>query len=146
MTGELDFTIRRLVYDFTLREGAPPTVGQLGDDSGASPEDVTASLQRLADGRVLVLQPDGEILMAPPFSAVPTPFLVRTTDVDYYGNCSWDALGIPAMLGRDATILCSCGDCGAAAEIVVERGTVRGEGLLHFAIPARQWWNDIVFT
>ena len=25
-------------------------------------------------------------------------------------------------------------------------GFVKGEGVLHFAIPAREWWNDIVFT
>jgi hypothetical protein len=36
--------------------------------------------------------------MANPFSAVPTPFLVRSGDRSWYGNCIWDALGIPAML------------------------------------------------
>jgi hypothetical protein len=96
---------------------------------------------------VLVLKPDtGEILMANPFSAVPTPFLVQTEKFSAYGNCIWDALGIPAMLGRDARIVTSCADCGASAEITVSAGTVKGDGILHFAIPAHDWWNDIVFT
>ncbi len=51
-----------------------------------------------------------------------------------------------AMLRADAKIVTSCGDCGTAAEVLVEDGAVRGEGLMNFALPARDWWNDIVFT
>jgi hypothetical protein len=110
-------------------------------------DSVAESFRRLAGGRILVLQRDsGEILMAPPYSAVPTPFAVETSHYATYGNCIWDALGIAAMLGIDAKIVTSCGDCGTAAEVVVEDGAVRGDGLIHFALPARQWWNDIVFT
>jgi hypothetical protein len=58
----------------------------------------------------------------------------------------WDALGIPAMLHGDAEIRASCGDCGTAAIVHVEGQEVRGEGLVHFALPVREWWNDIVFT
>jgi len=63
-----------------------------------------------------------------------------------YGNCIWEALGMAAMLRADAKIVTSCGDCGTAAEVLVEDGAVRGEGLMNFALPARDWWNDIVFT
>ena len=50
--------------------------------------------------------------MAEPFSAVPTPFAVYVDDQRYFGNCIWDALGIPAMLHADARIESSCG-CSA---------------------------------
>jgi hypothetical protein len=143
----LDLRVRTHVYDVTMRTGTPPKTGEVAREMSTSRDIVAGALRRLADAHVLVLQPDtGEILMANPFSAVPTAFRVETEEVSAYGNCIWDALGIPAMLQRDARIITSCADCGASAEITVSAGAVRGEGLLHFAVPAREWWNDIVFT
>jgi len=134
-----DARVRAAVYDATMRTGRPPLAAEL--EIGARD-----ALQRLAAARVLVLQPDGEILMAPPFSAVPTPFRVVAGSISSFANCIWDALGIPAMLKSDAVITTSCGDCGAAMQVHVTGGRVSGEGLLHFAIRAREWWSDIVFT
>lgn len=126
-----------------MREGRPPLSSRI---DGAQPE-VLASFRRLADAHMLVLQPEGgEILMAGPYSAVPTPFRVRANGVDAYGNCIWDALGIPAMLQSDADIDTSCADCGMSAAIRVRGAQMEGEGLMHFAIPARHWWKDLVFT
>ena len=143
----LDIRVRTHVYDVTMRTGAPPMSAEVARGVSLSGDGVLAAFRRLADAHVLVLKPDtGEILMANPFSAVPTPFLVETEKFSAYGNCIWDALGIPAMLGRDARIVTSCADCGASAEIAVSAGAVKGDGILHFAIPARDWWNDIVFT
>ena len=143
----LDTRVRAQVYDFTMRTGAPPPSHEVARAMSLTRDAVLAAFRRLADAHVLVLKPDtGEILMANPFSAVPTPFLVETRGFSAYGNCIWDALGIPAMLGRDARIISSCADCGASAEISVSAGSVKGDGILHFAIPARDWWNDIVFT
>ena len=143
----LDQQVRWQVYDRTMRTGTPPLAQQvataLQHDAGA----IRKSLARLGAAHILVLQPDnGEILMANPFSAVPTPFAVELDGLATYGNCIWDALGIPAMLDADARIRTSCGDCGAAAEIHVTSGEVLGEGLMHFAIPAMKWWDDIVFN
>ena len=142
-----DAAVRAFVYDTTMRTGAPPSVEEIARGVDATATEAAESLQRLAAGRALVLQPaSGEVLMANPFSAVPTPFPVESGGVRYYGNCIWDALGIPAVLKRDAVIETSCADCGAAMRVRVERGAAAGEGLIHFAIPARKWWNDIVFT
>jgi len=58
----------------------------------------------------------------------------------------WDALGIPAMLHADATIATSCHDCWTAATVVVDDGQVRDSGFVHFALPVKQWWNNVVFT
>ena len=111
-------------------------------------QDVQASFKRLADAHVLVLQQGtGEILMANPFSAVPTLFEVSLGGRSYYGNCIWDAMGIPAMMKQDATIAASCGCCGTAMDLKVTNGSLeRWEGIVHFAIPAAHWWDDIVFN
>ncbi len=132
-----DLAIRARIYDQLLRTGLAPAAADLGDRD---------ALQRLADGHVLVLDDAGEILMAPPFSAVPTPFLVQTPTLRAFGNCIWDALGIAAMAKSDAVISTSCGDCGAAMQLDVRDGAVHGPGIMHFAIPAQRWWQDIVFT
>jgi len=144
---ELDRRVRALVYDATMREGAPPLAAQVALALQLDAADVFASFRRLADARMLVLQRgNGEVLMANPFSAIPTPFAVNANGLFCYGNCIWDALGIPAMLQCDADIVTSCGDCGTAARVSVRDGEVIGEGVMHFAIPARSWWKDIVFN
>ncbi len=85
--------------------------------------------------------------MAEPFSAVPTPFAVYVDDQRYFGNCIWDALGIPAMLHADARIESSCGCCGEAMQLNVSAGTLApADGVVHFAIPANRWWENIAYT
>lgn len=148
LTDKFDHAVRRFVYDVTIRRGYPPTIAETSAALRTADEDIRTSFERLAAGRVLVLQGDtGEILMANPFSAISTPFLVELADYTCYGNCIWDALGIPAMLRKDARIKTSCGDCGTALEVKITKGLLQtGEGVIHFAIPALHWWDNIVFT
>ena len=144
----LDIEVRRYVYDYVMKEGLPPTAAETSAALSNSLPDIKASFQRLASDHILVLQKsNGEILMANPFSAVPTPFLVRAGDRSWFGNCIWDAMGIPAMLDQDAGINASCGCCGTAMELAVKNGSLEeASGLAHFAIPAAHWWDDIVFN
>lgn len=145
--NEFDQNIRWHVYDVTMSEGSPPSIERLAETLERSRSDVDEALQRLAAGRMLVRQREnGEILMAGPFSAVPTPFRVTLQRYACYGNCIWDALGIAAMMHEDAHIETSCADCGSAAEVRVVGGEVRGEGFMHFPLPPKRWWEDVVFT
>ena len=144
----LDSRLRREVYDVCVARGAPPSIAELSLATSASADDVRAGLTRLAAGRILVLQPvSGEILMAPPFSAVPTPFLVETSRQTSYANCAWDALGVPVMLREPAVIRSACGCCGEALTLDIAHNVppVRDD-LIHFAVPAKRWWEDLVFT
>jgi mercuric reductase len=143
-----DQRVRAAVYDGTIRSGRPPLVAILAGETGLDEAEVRESLERLAAGRALVLQPvSREVLMANPFSAVPSPFAVTAGDRLYFGNCIWDALGIAAMLDRDSTIDASCGCCGEAMGVQVRGGVLQPvEAVVHFAIPAHQWWRDIVYN
>jgi hypothetical protein len=143
-----DKVVRHHVYGYVMREGLPPTMAETASVLFRSPDEVKASFQRLADAHVLVLQKgSGEVLMANPFSAVPTPFVVNSRGRSYFGNCIWDALGIPAMLKQDASIEASCGCCGTAMNLQVTNGSLgTAPGIAHFAIPAAHWWDDIVFN
>ena len=85
--------------------------------------------------------------MAEPFSAVPTAFAVEVGTQKWWGNCIWDALGIPAMLKQDARVVTACGCCNEAMTLEVRDGQLlKAPGVVHLAIPPREWWNDVVFA
>ena len=65
----------------------------------------------------------------------------------YHGNCVWDALGVIAMLGSDGEVETSCADCDSPLELSVRDGALAPtDTVVHFAVPAARWWEDIVFT
>ncbi len=146
--SSFDADVRRQIYSVTLGRGLPPTIGELAHATRSPAQTVRESLDRLAAARVLILQPvSREILMAPPFSAVPTPFVARTAAHSSYANCAWDALGVSVMLHRAATIESACACCGEAITVATRMGSSpEGEAVVHFAVPARRWWDDIVYT
>jgi len=146
----LDNDVRLELYRQFLEDGTAPSPADVAATLGESPEDVTEAYRRLAAGRVIVLRAGtAKILMANPLSAVPTRFraVMSADGRSYFGNCIWDALGIPAMLGQPARIEARCGDCGERMSLEAGAdGGVAGEGVVHFGIPAARWWDDIVDT
>jgi hypothetical protein len=142
---ERDLHVRNHVYRRFVELGRAPTFAELQDELGA---DVEGALRRLQDAHALVLEPDRlEIRMANPFSAVPTPYLVEADGRSWYGNCAWDAFGIPAALHVDGHISSACPDCGEPIEIDIrERKPLPDEHIFHVLVPAAHWWDDIVFT
>ena len=86
--------------------------------------------------------------MLNPFSAVETPHRVEAAGRSWFANCAWDALGIPGALHTDGAVSSQCPDCGEPLQLEVRDGElVRGNDVLvHFVVPARQWWDDIAFT
>ncbi len=145
---QFDRTVRLHIFQRAADTGAVPQAPDIAAALGAPIETIDASLQRLAGGRVLVLAPGSTaIWMANPFSAVPTDFKVTSRDQTYFGNCIWDALGIPAMLHADGLIETSCGDCGEPMRLEIRAGEMTAaSGIVHFAIPAARWWVNIGFT
>jgi hypothetical protein len=113
---------------------------------GELPAPDEPGLQRLHDEHALVLDDSGVRMLAP-FSAVPTAYRVEAGGRSWYGNCVWDAFGIPAALGVDGYISTTCSDCGEALEVdVVDRRSRPSDLVAHILLPARRWWDDIVFT
>ena len=144
---DLDTRIRQQVYRTAAGIGRPPTIAELATATAVGADEVRAALTRLAAGRIVVLQPSGEILMAPPYSAIPTPFVVDVSGRRLYANCAWDALGVPAMLRAPARVAAGCGCCGDAIDLTAPPDTTpASDALVHFAVPAARWWQDMVFT
>jgi hypothetical protein len=145
----LDRDVRLAVYRTFVEEGRPPTASEMAVALGVETMDVEASVRRLADGHGLVLAPGTPyVWMANPFSAIPTPFEVEVGDRRYFGNCIWDALGIAACLHADARIRTSCPDCSEPLPIEVRGADLDAPtgAVIHFAVPAAHWWDDIGST
>ena len=147
--ASFDLKVRRLIYEELIEGGAMPSASRLATRLGQTVDYVRDAFMRMKEAHVLVLQEgDGEILMANPFSAVPTPFLVKIGERSWWGNCIWDAMGIAAMVGGEALVTTGCGDCNDAMEVRIEGGSIgsKGEGIAHFSVPASRWWDNIKFT
>ena len=142
-----DLQIRGVTYGAFVDLGRAPTVDEVSAATRHAPADIRASWRRLHDAHALVLDDVGELRMLNPFSAVPTPYLVRTDGRSWYANCAWDAFGICAALRADGLIETACADCGEELTIEVrDRRPDRGDLLFHCLLPAAMWWDDIVFT
>ncbi len=133
---------------FSSSLGRAPSVDETATDVGWDRSAVVAGWRRLHEAHALVLNPATvEIRMANPFSAVPTAYRVLAGDRWWYANCAWDAFGVCAALHVDGRIETSCPDCAEPIAVDVVDQRPSDEGLLfHCLVPARHWWDDIVFT
>ena len=147
-SDDLDRRVRSQVYRHFIDAGRPPRASEVARQLTCTSEEIRASWRRLARGRALVLTPTGDgIRFAPPFSAIPSPNRVRVDGQKWWAPCVWDALGIPAMLHRDAQVLCRCPSSDEWLELTVKDGALTGSvGVIHLLVPARYWWEDIGFT
>ncbi len=145
---ELDDRVRIAIYERFVAEGEPPSPASVAELLSIPKEEAQGAFHRLAEAHVIVLTPGtSEVWMANPLSAVPTSFRVETPRGSFWGNCVWDGLGAVSMLGGDGTVTTHCADCEEPMALRVEGGRlVDTDGLAHFAVPARRWWDDIGFT
>jgi hypothetical protein len=135
-----DVELRNRIYAWFVEHGRAPSAADVGADDEA--------LRRLHETHALVLEPDTrQIRMLNPFSAVPTAYRVEAGGRSWFGNCVWDAFGIPAALGVDGHVSTTCLACGEALEAGLVDGRIEPDDLVaHILLPARRWWDDIVFT
>lgn len=140
--------VRRYVFGQAAETGQVPQAPQIAAALERPLSEVEEAIARLGEGKVVILAPHTlTIWAANPFAAVPTGFRVEARGRTYWGICIWDALGIPAALGADALVSASCGDCGEALSLRVREGRLAGgEGVVHFAVPASRWWENIGFA
>ena len=139
--------LRGHLYRRVRDSGAIPTRAELANQPGTTDTEVDDALRFLADSHVLVLDQQGEVLMAHPFSAVPTPYRVETAARTYWANCAWDAIAIPILLDTDGRTPTTCPGSGERFELIVTGGHLHPAGaVVRLAVPVRHFWDDIGFT
>jgi Alkylmercury lyase len=145
---EQTLAVRNLTYALFVDLGRAPSAEEVGRAAGLTGGEIAVMWSELHEAHALVLNPGtAEIRMANPFSAVPTAYRVQAAGRWWYANCAWDALGICAALHADGRVETSCPDCGDAISLEIRDRRVDDESLLfHCFVPARHWWDDIVFT
>jgi ribonuclease HI len=143
----LEHAVRRFVYDHFVKTTQAPGVAAIAAAVKRTPGAVTAALKRLAELHALVLAPATvNIWMAHPFSAVPTAFPVAIAGRTYFANCAWDAAGVLSLVGGDGECRTRCADCGEATTMTVRDGRFHGDGVVHYAVPPKRFWENVAYT
>jgi len=142
-----DARVRHAIYR-TFSEGGIPRSEMLSHQLQMTLAEVRSALERLHAAHAIVLDPrTREPWMALPFSSVPTAFSIEGGGRSWFANCAWDAFGIPILVGVDAVISTTCQDCeGQIVYRVEQQRLADAHGVVHFAVPAARWWDDIGFT
>jgi hypothetical protein len=145
---ELDLTIRNHLYSSFVQAGQAPRSAEVAAEFGLSTDEAGEAFRRLHDAHALVLERDAlEIRMLNPFSCVPSAWRVHAGGRTWYSNCAWDSFAVCAALHSDGRIESSCADCGEPIEVDVRgQQALQDDLLFHVLVPAREWWDDIVFT
>ena len=148
-----DWEVRAAAYRHLIDTFTAPGTEELARRLDMPAAEIAASLERLAAGHQIVLAPgETRIWMLHPFSATPTEFPVEVEGGTYWANCAWDAFGIPAVLGGDSRTQTRCAESGVAIAFGVRDGALTGGRVqdqgtfIHFAVPARHWYDNVAFT
>jgi hypothetical protein len=123
---------RRVLQLFVDRGGPIPVEEIVAGFPDASPEAVRRALVKLDEDDLIRIQA-GLVDMAYPFSASPTPWVVRLPgDRERFACCAVDALGIAPMIGQVVEIRSRCHHCGEplALESTPEGPQPGGSGIM----------------
>ena len=82
---KLDTSLRLFIYRHVIAKCRAPSIAEMAKRF-KSRKQVDAVLQRLCASHAFVLQENGELWRAAPFSAVPTAFPVRIGRRSWYAN------------------------------------------------------------
>lgn len=140
--------IRAFVYGHFAETALPPGVKETASRFDLPPEEAISAYEELHQRHALYLKPGThEILMANPFSGVETRFRVHARGKTYFANCAWDSLGIPAVLHTDAGVEAACAQSGEPIRLsILNQQVQEADVLVHFLIPFREWYDDLVST
>src|SRR3989454_1143164 len=107
-------SLMRLILRSFLQRGGPiPVEDIIAASFGAAPHTLDDAFVALDDEDLIRVRA-GQIDVAYPFSATPTPFRVRLSGGrERYACCATDALGLAPMVGEPVEIGSSCHHCGA---------------------------------
>ena len=139
-----DRQVRAQTYRLFIGGVTVVDAAALAGSGGWIPEEVEASLDRLAEAHVIKLVAESHrVEMAHPFSGVETGYRSVVGDRSWNANCAWDVLAILALMGDgEAFAREADGDLVWA----VDNGKVSPDGVVHLLTPARHFWDDVGFT
>lgn len=145
----LEPVVRFHVYAALAAGSRAPGAEELAVTLAVPSSEVRAALLQLHAAHALVLdEATGAVRMALPFSNVPTAYQVESSGRCFWVNCAWDAVALVRLMALDEATIVDAGGQGRAARRLAVRGgaLVERDGVVSIPVPARRWWEDIVFT
>ncbi|MEV0726603.1 alkylmercury lyase family protein [Micromonospora purpureochromogenes] len=114
--------VHRAILRHFAATGTAPTDADIRAGINAPDLDTAKALRELAREDLVAVDNAGRLVAAYPFSPTPTPHVVSFGDVEVYAMCAIDALGMPFMLGTDATITSADPDTGQPVRVTITNG------------------------
>lgn len=110
-----------------LLNGTAPTVGEIASLSGLGVSDIEDGIEALAEvGRIDL---DGDrVVGVGGLTLTPTVHSLRLPNAEMHTWCALDAVGIPAALGRTATVETRCPHCSSRITVDVDKGGATAAG------------------
>lgn len=112
--------VRELCFAMLLAERRPLDPAEIAAAMGRG--DVTAVLDRLAGAGWIDRDPEGRVTGSAGLSLTDGPHRLHLGTTTFRTWCAYDAIGIPAALGLDATVETTCGVCGQPIVVVLASG------------------------
>lgn len=141
-----DGQVRAEIYRQFRHLAVTPTVSTVATSLRLPIHAVEGAFVRLAESHAIVLDDEShDIRMAHPFAGSPTGFVASIGDRSWDANCGWDAIAILALLG-DGQVRAPDPLGGEILTWSVHRGQVAPEGVVHFLVPASEFWDNIGYT
>lgn len=141
--------VKLAIYRTVAETTRVPTVADVARQLHAPVGTIQAAFEELHGQKLLVPEPGDptRVRMAPPFSAIETPFRVTVGNKDYWANCVWDSLGVAAALHGDAVVHTTDGHTGEPMTLEVRGGApVPVPCAIHFAVPMAHGGDDIIYS
>jgi Alkylmercury lyase len=143
--------LRKFVFDTFLHRATAPLLEEVMQRFRVDRDEAARRLLALQAAHHLLLLPGTQrILMANPFSNLPTPFRVATESLTYYANCAWDSIALHLVLEREVRISSYCHHCAVPIDLQLRHGQrVDGAGAevrVFLGTPVSKWYDNLVET
>jgi len=106
-----------------LGEGVPASCASLADDLGIAPADVSALIDQLP-ASTLDMDQDGNVVAFGGLSLVQANHEFQTDKLLLHTWCVFDALFLPQILSKPATLRTRCPTTGARIEVALDLDTI----------------------
>ena len=159
--SERDWRLRAALYARFVEQGRPPTAEEMAALRGDGIAETRAAYRRLHGAHQILLDEAGSIRMANPLSGRPTDYAVylaaerrsmnerrSNNERRLWANCAWDALGVSALLEQDARMVAQHPNTREELSFAVVNGALNAPDSwrVHFALPVRRWYDDLIHT
>ena len=152
MSNDLNKDVRKFIYDHLFSFAIPPTLEKIMIKFKKDREEIIKALVSLHNDHLIVFdQKINKIMIAHPFSGIPTSFVVKSSqDRKYYATCAWDSIALHFTLEDDIEVESYCHYCNNEIRLILSNNqivlNIPEETTIHFQEHAGKWWDDIIDT